>query len=387
MVRMLLENVGSRGFPAGEFVFYHVNARLSDGMDDIGAWRAGKLFLLFRYIFQAWRLRWKYTPDAFYYVPAPAKRSALYRDWLVLLLVAPLFRVRVFHWHAIGLGQWVTEGATQGTVRRWEAWVTRRLFSGNELSLVLNEQGRRDIAIFSPGRIAVVPNGIPDPCPDFTSALLPERLRRWRKQTEPGERPLFELLYLAHATRSKGLFDAIDAVALANARLAAEKSAVRIRLTVAGAFLNREEETAFQERLQQADLALTADSDRAVIYAGYVGPQEKDRLLRGCDALCFASYFPNEGQPVSVIEALAYGMPVVLSHWRGLPEMVSASLAHVTEPRDPSSLAQALPLLLNEGRFEEYRKCYLERYSLSGHCQRMREAFLSVCPQQEHAPK
>jgi glycosyltransferase involved in cell wall biosynthesis len=379
MVRMMLENVGSRGSPASEIVFYHVNARLSDGMDDIGGWRLGKLFLLFRYVFQAWWLRWKYAPDAFYYVPAPAKRSSLYRDWFVLLLVASLFRVRIFHWHAIGMGQWVTEGVAQGTMRRWEASMTRRLFSGIELSLVLNEQGRRDIEIFSPRRIAVVPNGIPDPCPDFTPVLLPERLLR-REQMESGKRPHFELLYLAHATRSKGLFDAIDAVALANARLVAEKSAARIRLTVAGAFLNREEETAFQKRVRQDDLALTTDSDRAVIYAGYVGPEEKDRLLRGCDALCFASYFPNEGQPVSVIEALAYGMPVLLSHWRGLPEMVPSSLAHVTEPRDPSSLAQALPLLLNEKRFEEYRKCYLERYSISSHCRLMREAFLSVCP-------
>ena len=58
--------------------------------------------------------------------------------------------------------------------------------------------------------------------------------------------------------------------------------------------------------------------------------------------------------------------------------MVPALLAHLTEPRDPASLARALPLLLNEGRFDEYRKCYLERYSLAAHCQRMREAFLSA---------
>jgi len=306
MVQIMLENVGQPKSPAGEIVFYQLNARFSDGMDDIGAWRMGKVFLLIRYILQAWWLRWRYAPEAFYYVPAPAKRSALYRDWLVLLLVAPLFKVRVFHWHAIGLGQWVGEGTTQGAIRRWESGITRRLFSGNDLSLVLNEQGRRDVEIFSPRRIAVVPNGIPDPCPDFDSVLLPERLRRWRKQAGPGqEHPSrFELLYLAHATRTKGLFDAVEAVSLANARLLAEKSGVRIRLTVAGAFLSPQEERAFHERIHQDDLALAAEprADRAVVYAGYAGPQEKDRLLRISDALCFASYFPNEAQPVSVIE-------------------------------------------------------------------------------------
>src|ERR1700692_3573780 len=112
MVKILLEFVGQPTPGKGEFFFYQVNARLSGGMDDIGAWRIGKFFLLIRYILQAWWLRLKYAPDAFYYVPAPAKRSALYRDWLVLLLVAPLFKFRIFHWHAIGLGQWVREGKT-----------------------------------------------------------------------------------------------------------------------------------------------------------------------------------------------------------------------------------------------------------------------------------
>jgi glycosyltransferase involved in cell wall biosynthesis len=248
--------------------------------------------------------------------------------------------------------------------------------------VVLDEHGRRDIEIFSPRRVAVVPNGIPDPCPDFASVLLPERQQRLRNHLKASsDRPApFALLYLAHATRSKGLFDTLDAVAMANARLTAEKNPVRFRLTVAGAFVDREEEAAFQERLRRDDLALAMGDtiDRAVVYAGYVEPPEKDRLLRACDALCFASFFPNEGQPVSIIEALAYGMPVLLSRWRGLPEMVPSPLAHLAEPRDPASVAQALPQLLNEGRFEDYRQVFLDRYLLASHCRRLREAFLSV---------
>lgn len=378
MILMMLENVGQAGSAGDEIVFSHVDARLSEGMDDVGSWRAGKVFQLLGYIFQAWRVWWHEKPEAFYYVPAPAKRSALYRDWLVLLLVAPLFKFRVFHWHAVGLGKWVAEGVTQGAVRQIEASITRLLFSGKELSIVLNEEGRRDVEIFTPRRITIVPNGIPDPCPDFATTLLPERLRRHAEQIQPGAKPVFSLLYLAHATHTKGLFDAIEAVALTNARFVAEKSTARIRLTVAGAFVDREEETAFHERLKRDDLLLGDAGEQAVIYAGYVGPEEKHRLLSTSDALCFASYFPNEGQPVSIIEALAYGLPVLLSRWRGLPEMVPPALAHLTDPRDPASLAQALPLLLQEGRFDQYRQCYLDRYSLASHCQRMKEAFLSL---------
>ena len=252
--------------------------------------------------------------------------------------------------------------------------------------MVLDDYGRRDVETFSPRRVAVVPNGIPDPCPDFESSLLRERLRRRGDRMEPraGQPPPFELLYLAHATRTKGLFDTVDAVAAANARLAAEKSLERIRLTVAGAFVDREEEAAFRERLQRDDLALATEDgpERAVVYAGYVEPKEKDRLLRTCDALCFASHFPNEGQPVSIIEALAYGMPVLLSRWRGLPGMVPSPLAHLAEPRDAASVAMFLPLLFDEGRFAEFRQVFLDRYSLASHCRGMREAILVGRPAQ-----
>ena len=39
--------------------------------------------------------------------PAPGKHSALYRDWLVMLLCRPFFKRLVLHWHAAGLAKWL----------------------------------------------------------------------------------------------------------------------------------------------------------------------------------------------------------------------------------------------------------------------------------------
>jgi len=386
MVQLMLENLEKSGTGTGEHpILFHVNARLSDGLDDIGVWRIGKLFRLIGYILQAWWMRWKYSLEAFYYVPAPpAKRGALYRDWLVLGLVAPFFKIKIFHWHAPGLGQWCREASSSGLIHHLEAWLTCRLFFRHDLSCVLNEWGRRDAEVFSPRHIAVVANGILDPCPDFASTVLPRRLLHHRERALGQEESpaSFQLLYLAHATRSKGIFDAIDAVSLANAQLKQNRAGWRMRLVVAGAFLNREEEQAFRDRISRDDLRLKSHEQEssAVIYAGYAGPDEKDRLLRESDALCFPSFYPNEGQPVSVIEALAYGMPVLVSRWRALPEMLSPSLAHLVDASDPAALAKALVPFAGEMRFEEYRKYYLDHYALTAHCECMRAAFLSVTP-------
>src|ERR1041384_5898979 len=65
---------------------YHVNARLSQKLEDIGDLRIGKFFLLLGYCLQALWCRLRYGVSNFYYIPAPGKRSALYRDWLVMFI-------------------------------------------------------------------------------------------------------------------------------------------------------------------------------------------------------------------------------------------------------------------------------------------------------------
>src|SRR5215471_15389745 len=59
---------------------YHVNVRLSKKLEDIGDLRLGKVFLLLGYCLQAVWCRYRYDVTTMYYIPAPGKPSALYRD-------------------------------------------------------------------------------------------------------------------------------------------------------------------------------------------------------------------------------------------------------------------------------------------------------------------
>src|SRR6267378_4359783 len=56
---------------------YHVDARLSQKLEDIGDFRVGKFLLLLGYCLQAIWCRARYGVTNFYYIPAPGKRSAL----------------------------------------------------------------------------------------------------------------------------------------------------------------------------------------------------------------------------------------------------------------------------------------------------------------------
>ena len=129
---------------------------------------------LFLFCLEAVWCRFRYGVDTFYYVPAPGKRVALYRDWLVMFLCRPFFKNIILHWHAAGMAKWL-ETAVQIRTRA----ATYRLFKPVDLSIVLSRFNVADAEKLLLRRICVVNNGIPDPCPDFATLVQPRRRARF----------------------------------------------------------------------------------------------------------------------------------------------------------------------------------------------------------------
>ena len=149
----------------------------------------------------------------------------------------------------------------------------------------------------------------------------------------------FHVLYLSLCYRDKGLFDAVDAVAELNGRLQARHLSARVQLNVAGRFYLAGEETEFEERLGQADL--NDDHGPLVVYHGFADESKKSELLAQADAFVLASYYEFEAHPVSLIEAMAHGLPIV---GRERVEVVLGDIAEALE-----SLADATLAMMNEG--------------------------------------
>src|SRR5271154_4277691 len=150
MVKLMLDGLGGDrrraapgAAPPGEIECYHVNCRYSDDLEDIGSFRLEKMWLVLRYCLEAIWCRFRFGVRTFYYVPAPGKRAALYRDWVVMLLCRPFFRDFIHHWHAVGLGDWLR---SQGT---WfERWFTHRLLGRCSLGIALAIPSMRDALWF-----------------------------------------------------------------------------------------------------------------------------------------------------------------------------------------------------------------------------------------------
>jgi glycosyltransferase involved in cell wall biosynthesis len=361
---------------------YHVNARLSRSVDDISRPRYGKIFSLLKYCVQAVWCRFRYGVTNFYYVPANPSRVPLYRDWLVLACCRPFFKKIVFHFHAGGLGEW---HATQA--RPWERWVSRRLVFRPDLSLVLRPFNREDGVRLESRRTEVVCNGIPDPCPQFERDVRPRRVARAKARMKllSGEAltagdlaaagedaQVFRVLFVSLCYRQKGLFDAVDAVALANRILAG--TSLRITLAVGGAFWVPAEEVEFQERIRQPDLM---QGGPLVQYHGFVAGEKKRRLFCESDCLCFPTYMA-EGFPLVLAESMAYGLPPITTNWRSIPEILPENYSGVVEPKSPDQIAAKLLEFARRDYDPSLRDYFLTHYTDATFGERIKSVLLSL---------
>ena len=119
--------------------------------------------------------------------------------------------------------------------------------------------------------------------------------------------------------------------------------------------------TALAQRHPALRLAMGGDGDRAAVQAraemlgvaahvdllGWVQGAQKTRLLDTCRAYVLPSYF--EGLPMSILEAMAAGVPVIATAIGGIPEAIDDGVeGYLLAPGDVEGLADRLDRLLSD---------------------------------------
>ena len=169
-------------------------------------------------------------------------------------------------------------------------------------------------------------------------------------RARPGELPP-QGLFLARLARTKGVTDAVEALARVRRRVP------DARLVMVGTGPERDPATALAERIGIAD---------ALEWRGFVSEAEKRRILAQSRVLLAPSY--EEGWGIAVCEALASGVPVVAYRHPVLDEVFgNAYLA--ASPGDVDGLAElALPVLTDSRYAEELShagRMTAERYDVA----------------------
>ncbi len=326
---------------AKPIVYAHINPQISESLGDIGRWRLRKLLLVFKFIIEAIRVRFRYGLDTLYFVPAPPKREGMYRDWCVLLFLRAFYPKLILHWHCIGQPEFVEK------LNGLERFFARRLYGNATLSIALSNYSRDEAAYFASRHTVVIPNGIPDPCPRFDEEVWPEREKRAETlarafASSSPEPQLYEVLFMAGRMTPKGLFDTMAAVVRANQILAARGLTLRMRLTVAGPF---EDEERRRYEAGVADLNATRFPGQTVslaVDAGWADEEKKRQLYRQADCFIFPTTYPAESFGLVLAEAMAHGCAVITTRWQAVPEVLPGGYENLVEPHDIEAMAEAL---------------------------------------------
>ena len=195
---------------------------------------------------------------------------------------------------------------------RWERGLMQRTLSGAALVIALSPSWERRVQALAPCRTTAIPNMVRIPPEPASLDASPARIVSLGRLGDP-----------------KGSSTLVRALAQLGGRHAGTR------------------------------LVLAGDGDRAPIEAearrlgvgdrvelpGWIGPDECARSLLA--ASVFALPSRDEGLPMALLEAMAYGLPAVVSPVGGIPDVFQEGRhGYFVQPDDPDTLADRLRELL-----------------------------------------
>jgi glycosyltransferase involved in cell wall biosynthesis len=331
---------------------HHIRMAFSDDIQEVGKVGVRKVFHLLNLIFQIVSAKIRLGPEALYYPPASPNLSPFLRDCCLLIATRWMFPITIFHFHATGISE------LQNRFPRVLKWLYRLAYLSPDLSICLSTLAGDDAQDFHSKRIVIVPNGIPD---------QPEAA-----QIQRLEQKLSTILFLGTVSEEKGVSVLLEALAIL-----AEKT-IAFRCIIGGGFASPMQER--ELRLKSSALNL----DTIVEWRGPVTGERKWNCYRDADIFCFPTHYRTEGFPVVLLEAMMFGLPIVTTCWRAIPEIVlDGENGFVTPIRDARATAHGLAKLLQNSSLRdsmgnEGRLMFVEKYRIEVFRQNMETALRSL---------
>lgn len=261
------------------------------------------------------------------YLTIAQSRVGFLRD-IVFILIAVLWRRPVIaHIHG---GNYAQFYESESSIMKFLIRVTLRRV---KRMIVLSDQLKKDFSFMGEefaSRLRTVWN---------TSDLAPGRER------SPPQAEL-RLIYLSNLIVEKGYQDCVDAMPHLRRLLPDTK----IYLVLAGTYILGNDDyrsvTDMEEALEKQIRYLELEDIVSVV--GSIHEEQKQELIDSSHIHVLPTYYQNEGQPITLIEALSAGLPSVTTNWRGISEIVkNKETGLIVPPKDPIAIAEAIAELYN----------------------------------------
>lgn len=245
-----------------------------------------------------------------------ASRASFWRKSVFMLPAIFLDLPIIFHLHGGEFSRfyWDECGALRKSFIRFVLDRCARL-------VVLSERSRRELAAITvnPEIHIVVNPGLP---------IL--------RNSSTTVRENATLLYLGRLCRAKGIYPLLNALS----QIVTKYPEVRLVCCGDGALAAAEKKV--------IELGIGAN----VEFVGWIGQERREKLLATATMLVLPSF--AEGMPMSILEAMSAGLPIVATGVGGIPEMISDGVEGLlVPPGDSKSLQKAILRLMDEAELRD----------------------------------
>lgn len=270
--------------------------------------------------------------DLIHFNPSFLKKAFL-RDSLFVILAKMRGKKVLVYWHG-----WEQDFEDVVKKSRFYSFLFRKSFGKADAFIILGE-------IFRHKLIAL---GVDPHTHFFVETTIADDTKFSEVETKLLEKNISEkdvhLLFLSRIVKEKGIYITLDAVNILQKDSNMKKT---IHLHIAG-------DGDVLDDVKEYAKKIGVDN---VMFYGHISGNQKYELLTKSHIFVFPSYY-GEGLPVSILEAMLYGMPIISRINAGIPDQVkNGENGYLTESIDPKNFADLIKhLLVSE---EEYKRISL----------------------------
>lgn len=143
-----------------------------------------------------------------------------------------------------------------------------------------------------------------------------------------------KLFYLSNLMESKGILDVLKAA------LILKRNQINFELKIAGLW---------QEKIKKEGKNLLEEiGEEYVQYLGFIDGEKKRSLIHNSHIFLLPTYYPQEGQPISILEAMAGGNIIITTKHSGIPDIVQEGKnGFFVSKKAPKEIAESIKYIKN----------------------------------------
>lgn len=318
----------------------YIKIKSSSSIEEIGALKIKKIGLLIELFLKLIFHLIYFRPQKIYYTASP-NGFAFYRDLVIMMPIkayAFLGKPKIYlHYHSKGIKEF--------TLSSKMSKVLTKLLIKNAGIIFISDIMKSEVGeLKKVNDIFVLNNGVQSNFSDSDfEQVLKDRIKN----------DMVNVLYLSNMIKDKG-YDRVLEIAKTQKKLKNK----HIHFHFAGSWSSKADQHFFGQFVAENEL------ENTVTYHGLVSGETKDNLFKTSNLFVFPTTYKKEIFPLSILEALSYGIPVLTFNTGAIKEIMTTDIGFISEEK---SIIEDFELFkeefLNIDSYRLSRKHFLDHYT------------------------